>query len=174
MENPKFNISYRLIRTRTCVYQGVRNVSFSENIANILHEWSIMLAFILINQYIRDSARSYELELAKLAKLSLSKIYCNTAPCYSHLSHTSEIIEINQKVGPCHCCYKKVSWIIKFFKILYHSQQQQQGSKWNKSDAWISFKKRMLEVTIYLWQNQIYQNLFYISKLLTISYMPAK
>ena len=29
----KTNISYPLIRTRTCVYQGVRNVRFSENLA---------------------------------------------------------------------------------------------------------------------------------------------
>ena len=31
----KTNISYPLIRTRTCVYQGVRNVSFSENSAYV-------------------------------------------------------------------------------------------------------------------------------------------
>ena len=30
---PKKNISYPLIRTRMCVYQGVRNVRFSENLA---------------------------------------------------------------------------------------------------------------------------------------------
>ena len=29
----KTNISYSLIRTRTCAYQGVRNVRFSENLA---------------------------------------------------------------------------------------------------------------------------------------------
>ena len=29
---PKNNISYPLIRTRTCAYQGVRNGSFSENL----------------------------------------------------------------------------------------------------------------------------------------------
>ena len=29
----KTNISYLLIRTRTCAYQGVRNVRFSENLA---------------------------------------------------------------------------------------------------------------------------------------------
>ena len=29
----KTNISYPLIRTRTCAYQGVRNVRFSENLA---------------------------------------------------------------------------------------------------------------------------------------------
>ena len=32
------NISYTLIRTRTSVYQGVRNVSFSENFAYVLNE----------------------------------------------------------------------------------------------------------------------------------------
>ena len=34
----KSNISYTLIRTRTCTYQGVRNVSISENFANVLNE----------------------------------------------------------------------------------------------------------------------------------------
>ena len=35
------NISYPLIRTRTCVYQGTRNVSFSENCACVLNERSL-------------------------------------------------------------------------------------------------------------------------------------
>ena len=34
----KANISYPLIRTCTCTYQRVRNVSFSENFPNILNE----------------------------------------------------------------------------------------------------------------------------------------
>ena len=34
----KNNISYFLIRTCTCAYQGVRNVSFSENVVNILND----------------------------------------------------------------------------------------------------------------------------------------
>ena len=33
----KTNISEPLIRTRTCAYQGVRNVSFSENFAYVLN-----------------------------------------------------------------------------------------------------------------------------------------
>ena len=33
----KTNISNPLIRTRTCAYQGVRNVSFSENFACVLN-----------------------------------------------------------------------------------------------------------------------------------------
>ena len=37
-----FNISYQHFlppkRTRTCAYQGVRNVSFSENFADVLNE----------------------------------------------------------------------------------------------------------------------------------------
>ena len=32
----KTNISYPLIRTRTCAYQGVRNVRFSENLASFV------------------------------------------------------------------------------------------------------------------------------------------
>ena len=34
----KTNISYPLIRTRSCAYQEVRNVSFSENFAHVLNE----------------------------------------------------------------------------------------------------------------------------------------
>ena len=37
----KTNISYPLIRTRTCEYQGVRNVSFSENFAYLLNGWTL-------------------------------------------------------------------------------------------------------------------------------------
>ena len=36
----KTNISNSVIRTRTCVYQGFRNVSFSENFAYVLNGWS--------------------------------------------------------------------------------------------------------------------------------------
>ena len=32
----KSNISYSMIRTRTCVYQGIRNVRFSENLAQFV------------------------------------------------------------------------------------------------------------------------------------------
>ena len=39
----KTNTSYPLIRARTCMctYQGVRNVSFSENFSYVLNEWSL-------------------------------------------------------------------------------------------------------------------------------------
>ena len=37
----KSNISYPLIRTLMCAYQGLRNVSFSENLAYELNEWSL-------------------------------------------------------------------------------------------------------------------------------------
>ena len=33
----KTNIPYPLFRTRLCAYQGVRNVSFSENSANVIN-----------------------------------------------------------------------------------------------------------------------------------------
>ena len=36
----KINISHLLIRTRTCAYQGVGNVSLSEYFAHVLCEWS--------------------------------------------------------------------------------------------------------------------------------------
>ena len=39
---PKTNISNPLIRTRTCAYQKVRNVSFSENFTYVLNGWPQM------------------------------------------------------------------------------------------------------------------------------------
>ena len=39
----KTNISNPLIHTRTCVYQGVRNISFSENFTYVLNRWSLSL-----------------------------------------------------------------------------------------------------------------------------------
>ena len=38
----KTNISYPLIRSRTLVYQGVRNISFSENFAYVLNERTLI------------------------------------------------------------------------------------------------------------------------------------
>ena len=35
------NISYPLIRTLSCAYQGVRNASLSENFVNAINEWSL-------------------------------------------------------------------------------------------------------------------------------------
>ena len=37
----KTNISYPLLRTWTCLYQGVKNVSFSENFANVINKLSL-------------------------------------------------------------------------------------------------------------------------------------
>ena len=39
--------SYLLICTRTCVYQGVRNHSFTENFAYVLNEWSLTQSWSL-------------------------------------------------------------------------------------------------------------------------------
>ena len=48
----KLNISYPLIPARTCAYQGVRNVSFSGNFANILNEWSICIFQLFLNIFL--------------------------------------------------------------------------------------------------------------------------
>ena len=42
----KTNISYPLIRTRSWAYQGVRNVSFSENFAYLLNDLHLDLALL--------------------------------------------------------------------------------------------------------------------------------
>ena len=39
----KTNIAYLLIRTHTCAYQGVKNVSFLGNVVYVLSEWLLAL-----------------------------------------------------------------------------------------------------------------------------------
>ena len=39
----KTNIAYLLIRTHTCAYQGVKNVSFLGNVVYVLYEWLLAL-----------------------------------------------------------------------------------------------------------------------------------
>ena len=43
-QNISKNISEHLIRTHKCAYQGVRNVSFGENFAYVLSEWSLWVS----------------------------------------------------------------------------------------------------------------------------------
>ena len=44
----KNNISFPVICTRMCAYQGVRNVSFSENFASVLNEWSLKFDWVSV------------------------------------------------------------------------------------------------------------------------------
>ena len=39
----KFSETYLLIRTRTCAYQGVRNISISENFTKAWNEWCLSI-----------------------------------------------------------------------------------------------------------------------------------
>ena len=45
----KTSIFYPLIRIRTCMYQVVRNVSFSKNVTYVLNEWSHIREIKLIH-----------------------------------------------------------------------------------------------------------------------------
>ena len=60
----KTNISNPLIRTRTCAYQGVRNVSFPENFVYVLNGWP---------QYIRLFDKGYEVVFLDISK-ALDKV----------------------------------------------------------------------------------------------------
>ena len=51
---------YSLIRIRTCVYQGVRNVSFSENFAMVIHEWSLGILVVLVVEFFSLFCRNCE------------------------------------------------------------------------------------------------------------------
>ena len=63
------NISKPLIRTRMCAYQGVRNVSFSENFAYVLNGWPLIdlceLLFLVNNWRFTAQGKIYLLDLEK-------------------------------------------------------------------------------------------------------------
>ena len=80
----KTNISYPLIRTRTCAYQGVRNVRFSENLTcfvflkhpfwdlpfclatDVFIYWKILKTIYVIQQYLLTN---FVWKVVKLPKL---------------------------------------------------------------------------------------------------------
>ena len=53
----KTNISNPLIRTSTCAYQGVRNVSFSENFAYVLNGWLFMTFSYIFQETLLNYAK---------------------------------------------------------------------------------------------------------------------
>ena len=62
----KTNISYLLIRIPMCAYQEVRNVSFPENFANVLNQWSLCLSVknvskITTDRILRKTAKDWSL-----------------------------------------------------------------------------------------------------------------
>ena len=61
LQNFPKKLNYSLIRTPACTYQGVRNVGFTENFANVLNEWSLSEKYIpifgtLIRAYLHAAA----------------------------------------------------------------------------------------------------------------------
>ena len=46
----RVNESFKVpsLRTRTCLYKGVRNVSFSENFTYVLNVWSLNILFFIV------------------------------------------------------------------------------------------------------------------------------
>ena len=66
----KTNISNSLIRTRTCVYKGVRNVSFSESFAYVLNGWPLSALKLLhfshiIPTQITENTKNVDIEIYK-------------------------------------------------------------------------------------------------------------
>ena len=56
------NGSNPLIRTRTCAYQGARNISFSENFAYVLNGWPLLWRWPLSLRCVRRKTRSFLFE----------------------------------------------------------------------------------------------------------------
>ena len=59
---------FPLISTRTCAYQGVRNVSFSENFAYVLNEWSLTDFVIQALPWVIAICDLWEISYTRLSK----------------------------------------------------------------------------------------------------------
>ena len=62
----KTNISYLLIRARTCAYQELRNVCLSENFANILNEWSQIYALGFSELHMMVDSKKWQLDFLSI------------------------------------------------------------------------------------------------------------
>ena len=63
-----------------CAYQGVRNVSFSENFAYVLNEWSLTDVFIILTgklKKVKETAPRYYLRFCDAGSRNQPKKYGN-------------------------------------------------------------------------------------------------
>ena len=69
----KTNIFYPLIGTPTCAYEGVRNVSFSENFAYVLNRCLVMHKHFLGHKYIEEVTYDSQSRIYLLGKVDFDK-----------------------------------------------------------------------------------------------------
>ena len=70
----KFSETYLLIRTRTCAYQGVRNISISENFTKAWNKWCLsILSSILQHSQVFQIFNSHGIYLFKVINGSTRK-----------------------------------------------------------------------------------------------------
>ena len=75
----KTNSSYLLIRTRTCAHQGVRNVSFSENLTCFLllkHLFWDSPFCLISDDYVKIAVFCWNIFNKNIAKLVINNVVC--------------------------------------------------------------------------------------------------
>ena len=97
----KTNISNPLIRTRTCVYQEVRNVSFSENFAYGLNEWPPMNMYWSTPHPVLVKLQEWKHESNVWNLFYVNNKENRITPMKTHLSNCSGVKAISMR-GVCY------------------------------------------------------------------------
>ena len=93
----KTNISYSLIRTRTCVYQGARNISFSENFSIVLNKLILQVVLIFARSVsIGRIIKKFDLPMKKGQHMKIFS-FCHNFPMWRTLSGINELRILNKK-----------------------------------------------------------------------------
>ena len=136
-----YSISYPLIRARMRAYQGVRNVSFSENFASVLNEWSLIQIQILSSEAYLGANKWSVMEFFVKVTIFVRKLYhrCSSGsnePLMGLLKPGFKVFIVNIKAAQltnislkelrnynrklCWCSPNKQDSILLFFEINLH------------------------------------------------------
>ena len=98
----KTNISNLMICTRTCAYQGVRNISFSENLAYVLNGWPPILLSLVCPTVLRKyDLCKYVNTFKARSQASVNKHNPTYGMCYCALCLVPNATDMAKKISLC-------------------------------------------------------------------------
>ena len=100
-KNTETNISCLLILTSTCAYQGVGNVSFSENISHLLNRWSLLRKCRYKKKYAWLNYFSMDWKIIRLVMISRNFWLTKLFPLGGRLTENSSISKKQSRPNLC-------------------------------------------------------------------------
>ena len=100
-KNTETNISCLLLRTSTCAHQGVRNVSFSENITLVLNGWSLLRKCRYKKKYALLNYFSMDWKIIRLVMISRNFWLIKLFPLGDRLTENSSILKKQSRPNLC-------------------------------------------------------------------------